>query len=122
MWWLINHKNTLCYHVLSSKYFLNGDVFHPKAVDEPFYSWTSILYAVKALESSFGWQISDGMKERFGFDRWGFKGLDGNYLRASLNGNRDGLVWDRDWVEELYGNVLNEEFFALPIVQNGPPQ
>ncbi|MBA0590635.1 hypothetical protein Gorai_019331, partial [Gossypium raimondii] len=50
-----------------------------------------ILHAVKALESSFGWQIGHGINERFGLNRWGFEGLDGNYLRASFNGNRDGL-------------------------------
>ncbi|MBA0878136.1 hypothetical protein Goshw_015974 [Gossypium schwendimanii] len=60
---------------------------------------------VNALESSFGWQIGDGMKARFGFDRCGFEGLDGNSLKAHFNGNRDGLVselwmpnsceWDR---------------------------
>ncbi|MBA0861236.1 hypothetical protein Goshw_025912, partial [Gossypium schwendimanii] len=60
-------------------------------VDKPFYSWTSIMHVVKALERSFGWQIGDGMNERFGLNRWGFEGLDGNYLRASFNGNRDGL-------------------------------
>ncbi|MBA0716064.1 hypothetical protein Golax_014930 [Gossypium laxum] len=32
------------------------------------------------------------MKARFGFDRWGLEGLDGNSLKAHFNGNRDGLV------------------------------
>ncbi|KAK5818006.1 hypothetical protein PVK06_022936 [Gossypium arboreum] len=38
VWWLINHRNILCYQVLSSKYFPNGNVFHPKRVDKPSFS------------------------------------------------------------------------------------
>lgn len=70
------------------------------------------------------------MTPRFGFDRWGFEDLDGNSLRASFNGIWDGLVselwrtnfcvWDRDQVEELYGNRLCDHICALPTIQHGP--
>ncbi|KAA3480962.1 hypothetical protein EPI10_021363 [Gossypium australe] len=35
--------------------FSDGDVLHSKAVDKPSFSWMSILHAVKALETGFGW-------------------------------------------------------------------
>ncbi|KAA3472879.1 reverse transcriptase [Gossypium australe] len=38
VWRLLNYKDTLCYKVLSSKYFPNGDVFHPKKVDRPSFT------------------------------------------------------------------------------------
>ncbi|KAH1038227.1 hypothetical protein J1N35_039970 [Gossypium stocksii] len=111
-------------------YFSDWDVLHPKAVDKPS-SWTSILHAVKALETGFGWKIGNGMTIRFGFDRWGFEDLDGNSLRASFNGIWDSLVselWrsnlcvgDRDQVEELYGDRLCDHIYALPTIQHGPP-
>ncbi|KAG8478754.1 hypothetical protein CXB51_028643 [Gossypium anomalum] len=112
VWRLTNHKNTLCYHVLSSKYFPNDDVFHPKAVNKPAYSWTCILYAINALESGFGWQIGDGLK-------------------ASFNDNQNGLVselwmpnsceWDRGRMGELYGDMLIDQIFAFSLVQNRLP-
>ncbi|KAA3461315.1 Cyclopropane-fatty-acyl-phospholipid synthase [Gossypium australe] len=39
VWMLLNHRDTLCYQVISSKYFPNDDLFHPKAVDKPSYTW-----------------------------------------------------------------------------------
>ncbi|MBA0614521.1 hypothetical protein Godav_014812 [Gossypium davidsonii] len=80
VWQLINNKDTLCYHVLCSNY---------------------------------------GMTARFKFDKWGFEGLDGNSLRTFFNGIWDSLVsdlwrsnsreWDRDRVEELYGDGFGDE-------------
>ncbi|KAK5770397.1 hypothetical protein PVK06_046547 [Gossypium arboreum] len=71
------------------------------------------------------------MTVRFKVDKWGFEGLDGNLLRTSFNGIRDSLVselwrpnsyvWDKDWVEELYGDRLSDHICALPIVQHGLP-
>ncbi|MBA0576508.1 hypothetical protein Golob_023870, partial [Gossypium lobatum] len=42
-----------CYKVLSSKFFPSGDIFHPKVVDKPLYTWSSIATATKALENDF---------------------------------------------------------------------
>ncbi|KAA3456040.1 Cyclopropane-fatty-acyl-phospholipid synthase [Gossypium australe] len=77
VWRLINNKDTLCYRVLCSKYFSNGDVLNPKAIDKPSFFWMSILHAVKALETG-----------------WGFEGLDGNPLGTFFNGIWDSLVSD----------------------------
>lgn len=35
LWRLVNNKETLCYHVLSSKYFPDGDLFNPKILISP---------------------------------------------------------------------------------------
>ncbi|KAH1122370.1 hypothetical protein J1N35_005530 [Gossypium stocksii] len=51
VWRLLTLKGTLCYQVLSSKYFPNGNLFHPKQVDKPFYTWTSIFTVAKAFEN-----------------------------------------------------------------------
>lgn len=59
VWRILTYKDTLCYQVLSSKYFPSGDLFHPKSIDKPSYTWSSILAAAKALENGFGWQVSD---------------------------------------------------------------
>lgn len=62
VWRLFHNKDTICYRVLSSKYFLEGDVFHPKNVDKPSYVWTSIRAAADMLKDGFGWQIGNGDK------------------------------------------------------------
>ncbi|KAH1064048.1 hypothetical protein J1N35_029035 [Gossypium stocksii] len=56
VWRLLNCKDTLCYKLLSSKYFPEGDIFHPKRLDKYSFTWLRILEAAKALKDSFGWQ------------------------------------------------------------------
>lgn len=60
VWRLINHKETLCYKVLSSKYFLEGDPFNSKVVDKASFAWTRLHAAAEALKEGFGWQVGDG--------------------------------------------------------------
>lgn len=55
LWRLVNNKETLCYHALSSKYFSDGDPFYPKSVDKPSYIWSRLCSAVSALRIGIGW-------------------------------------------------------------------
>ncbi|MBA0721377.1 hypothetical protein Golax_008923, partial [Gossypium laxum] len=75
VWWLINNNDTLCYRVLCSKYFTDGDVLYPKAIDKPSFSRASILHAVNALETE-----------------WGFEGIDSNSFRIPFRRIRNGFV------------------------------
>ncbi|KAH1047421.1 hypothetical protein J1N35_038205 [Gossypium stocksii] len=50
VWRLINFKDTLCFKVLSTKYFPDGDVFRPKYCNRPSFTWTSIAKAAIALK------------------------------------------------------------------------
>lgn len=67
---------TLCYHVLSSKYFPDGDPFCPKSMDKPSYVWASMCSVARALRLGFGWQVGDGRSISLSNQRWGFEGLD----------------------------------------------
>ncbi|KAA3462544.1 LINE-1 reverse transcriptase isogeny [Gossypium australe] len=60
VWRLLNHKDTLCYRVLSSKYFPDRDVFHPKKVDRPSFTWQNILKAACILYDGFDWCVGNG--------------------------------------------------------------
>ncbi|KAA3470137.1 reverse transcriptase [Gossypium australe] len=51
---LIHFKGTLCYK------FPIGDIFHPKNVDKPSYTWTSIATTAKTLANGFVWLVGDG--------------------------------------------------------------
>lgn len=44
-WRLVNFKDTLCFKVLSAKYFPKGDVFRPKRCDRPSFTWMIIAKA-----------------------------------------------------------------------------
>lgn len=54
IWRLVNHEDTLCYSVLSSKYFFDGNPFNPKVVDKPSFAWTSLSVAASVLADGFG--------------------------------------------------------------------
>ncbi|KAG8489183.1 hypothetical protein CXB51_017231 [Gossypium anomalum] len=60
VWRLINCKDSLCYKVLSAKYFPNGDVFHPKSMDKPSFTWQSIAKAARVLYEGFSWNVGNG--------------------------------------------------------------
>ncbi|KAK5834611.1 hypothetical protein PVK06_010287 [Gossypium arboreum] len=81
---LTHFKNTLCYKVLSSKYFPCGDIFHLKVVDKPSHTWSSIAIAAKALENDFVWLVEDDNSVDIHSDNWGFEGLNGDSLCHSL--------------------------------------
>ncbi|KAH1082270.1 hypothetical protein J1N35_022031 [Gossypium stocksii] len=84
VWRLTQFKDTLYYKVLSSKYFPNGNIFWPKEVDKPSYTWSGIFKAAKALQNGFVWFVGDGKSIDIRNDNWGFKGLNGDSLHHSL--------------------------------------
>ncbi|KAK5802520.1 hypothetical protein PVK06_030120 [Gossypium arboreum] len=55
VWGLMTQQDTLCFKVLSSKYFPDGDVFRYKQSDKPSFTWKSIAKAVDALKEGFIW-------------------------------------------------------------------
>ncbi|KAG4211529.1 hypothetical protein ERO13_A02G109702v2, partial [Gossypium hirsutum] len=70
VWRLINCRDTLCYKVLSAKYFSNGDVFQPKSMDKPSFAWQSIAKVAKVMYEGFGWTIGNGKSIKIWDDNW----------------------------------------------------
>lgn len=126
---LTHLKNTLCYKVLSYKFFLSGDIFHPKVVDKPLYTWSSIATAAKALENDFVWLVGDDNNVDICNDNQGFEGLKGGSLCHSLLTNNERKVRDlwnqnhmernKNTVNELYGSSLGDQICNLPILNDG---
>lgn len=94
IWRLVNHKDTLCYSVLSSKYFPDGNPFNPKVVDKPSVAWTSLSATVVALADGFGWQVGDGWSIRIKEFNWGFEGLCGRHFICDRSKVRRNVVHD----------------------------
>ncbi|MBA0844732.1 hypothetical protein Goarm_023173, partial [Gossypium armourianum] len=78
VWRLINNTDTLCFKVLSSKYFLDGNIFNAKKVDKASFTWTSIATVAEALKEGFGWQIGNGERINIWDYNWGMEGLNGD--------------------------------------------
>ncbi|MBA0679788.1 hypothetical protein Goari_011537, partial [Gossypium aridum] len=126
---LLTFKDTMCYHVLSSKHFPNDDLSHPKKVDKPSCTWTSIAIVAKSLENGFSWQVGDGNNIDICKDKWGFEGLNGDSLHCTtlnlyerkvqnlwLNNH---LSWNKDRVHRLYGCFAGDCICNLPTLFNG---
>ncbi|MBA0763513.1 hypothetical protein Gotri_012946 [Gossypium trilobum] len=122
---LINNKNTLCYKVLSSKYFPARNIFNFKKVDRSSFTWRSIATASNALKDGFEWQVGCGDCINIRTGNWGLEGLNGEAIKSNMLNHNEHSVRDlwhvesRSWntckVRELYGQNLGEKFCNLPI-------
>ncbi|KAA3483881.1 reverse transcriptase [Gossypium australe] len=113
----------------SAKYFPNGDIFHPKNVDKPFFTWQSIAKAADKLREGFGWNVSNGRSVDIWRDNWGFEGLSGSSIRMDrrlvpevyvselFNADRDG--WNEVRVSEIYDEYFKDQIYKLPISHAG---
>ncbi|XP_017609264.1 uncharacterized protein LOC108455176 [Gossypium arboreum] len=129
VWRLIHCTDTLCYRVLSSKYFLDGDVFHPKSLDKPYFMWQNIAKATRVLYEGFDWNIGNKRNINIWTDNWGFEGLPSSSIRIKrrmapenkvcelLNESKDG--WNENRILELYGESLRDQICKLTILHNG---
>lgn len=90
IWCLVNNKDTLCYKLLSSKYFPDGDPLHPKNVYEPSFAWSSLCAVAKESVVGFGWQIGNRRNVQIREQHWGFEGL--SWEALSNVSNSDGLI------------------------------
>lgn len=131
LWRLVHNKNTLCYQVLSSKYFPEEDPFDPKKVDKPSYVWSSFCSAASALKNGFGWQVGNGRSISICNKRWGFEELDGSFILLSAQVDDPCVVrdlwlqssyqWDKAKVGEIYGDEMGRLISELPLHQHCPP-
>ncbi|KAA3484144.1 non-ltr retroelement reverse transcriptase [Gossypium australe] len=81
VWCPLTCKETLCYEVLSTKYFSNGDIFRAEKVDKPSFTWQIISKAADKMNEGFGWTVGNGMSIDIRRERWGIEGLSGASIR-----------------------------------------
>ncbi|KAG8497033.1 hypothetical protein CXB51_008257 [Gossypium anomalum] len=103
VWHLMSCKDTLCFRVLSAKYFSDGDVLHPKHIDKPSFTWQSIAKAARLSGASIGlnrWEIQE------------------NNVCDLLNNEKDG--WNESRIFEIYGEHLGDRICKIPLIHNSP--
>ncbi|KAA3469211.1 reverse transcriptase [Gossypium australe] len=129
VWRLLTCKDTLCYELLSAKYFSNVDIFHPKNIDKPSFTWQSISKAVGLLSEGFGWDVSNGRSIYLWKDSWGIEGLSGSSIKVDRRlvqetyvselMDEDRAEWNEERVTVLYGDYLKDLICKLPISYAG---
>ncbi|TYH58647.1 hypothetical protein ES332_D08G170000v1 [Gossypium tomentosum] len=70
---LINNKYTICYKVLSSKYFPARNIFNSKKVDRSSFTRRSIATASNAFKDGFEWQVGCGDRINIRTVNWGLE-------------------------------------------------
>ncbi|KAA3460544.1 reverse transcriptase [Gossypium australe] len=108
VWRLISNKNSLCFKVLSSKYFPDGNIFNAKKVNRASYTWSSIATVADLLKNGFRWQVGNGETINIKKDNWGLEGLNGNTIIPNMLLSCDGSkeserCWNVEKVQRLYG-------------------
>ncbi|MBA0876105.1 hypothetical protein Goshw_016968, partial [Gossypium schwendimanii] len=89
VWKLINNKESLCFKVLSSKYFPDGNIFNAKKVNRASFTWLSIVATVDFLKNGFGWQIGNGDNIKIRGENWGLEGLNRSTLISNMLSSSD---------------------------------
>ncbi|XP_052480108.1 uncharacterized mitochondrial protein AtMg00310-like [Gossypium raimondii] len=125
VWRLINNKESLCFKVLSSKYFPDGNIFNAKKVNRASFTWSSITAAAEFLKNGFGWQIGNGENIKIRDDNWDLKGLNRstpipNMLSSSDDSVKDlwmehARCWNIEKVHRLYGKDWGDRICKIPI-------
>ncbi|KAL1151424.1 hypothetical protein V6Z11_A09G041000 [Gossypium hirsutum] len=118
VWRLINNTNSLCFKVLSLKYFPDAS-----------FTWSSITAAVETLKDGFGWQVGNGDMINIRADNWGMEGLNGDVIREEgLNPNEtsvkdlwleDRKSWNINKVYKVFGLDWGEKICNVPIGDEG---
>ncbi|KAG8492715.1 hypothetical protein CXB51_010474 [Gossypium anomalum] len=129
VWRLINNKDSICFKVLSSEYFPDGNIFNAKRVEKASFTWSSIAAVAVKLKRGFGWQVGNGDSINIRDDNWGFEELNESTIISSnsnheLKSVRDLLLvndrkWDMDKVYMVYGKDWGDRIYNLPIGNEG---
>ncbi|KAK8289374.1 hypothetical protein V6Z12_D07G188100 [Gossypium hirsutum] len=111
-------RDTLCYKVLSAKYFPEGDVLRSKRTDKPSFMWKTIAKVASVLYDGFGWNVGNGRKIDFWNENWGFESLSGDSICLPRREEKDG--WNEKRVREIYCDFVGDQVCNIPILQDGP--
>lgn len=88
VWRLLCFNDSLCFKVLSSKYFPHGNVLEARHGDRPSFIWSGIFKAKEAIKEGFHWRIGTNSNVRMFQDKWGASkpiSLEGVHVDNALN-------------------------------------
>lgn len=116
--------------MLNAKYFTNGDIFHPKCIDKPSYTWQSIASVARMFKNGFDWMVADRKSIDIRRDNWDFEGLTGESIclsRLTIQEQKACDIWNTNNVglnenraNEIFGKNMGEQICKVLIITNGP--
>ncbi|XP_017632704.1 uncharacterized protein LOC108475235 [Gossypium arboreum] len=125
VWRLVSNKDTLCFKVLSTKYFPDNNIFHSKKTEKVSFTRNSIVATENILKDGFGWQVGNGNKINIREDNWGIEGLNGGTFNMDMTDPNDSSVvdlwikeqksWNRDKIYKMYWQDWGDKIYNLPI-------
>ena len=70
VWHLFHVRNSLVFKVLSTKYFLSGNIFDAELSPRCSFAWRSIMQARDGVLKGARWRVSDGVNIQIWQHRW----------------------------------------------------
>ncbi|KAK5811623.1 hypothetical protein PVK06_026974 [Gossypium arboreum] len=84
-----------------------GDVFQPKSIDKPSFTWKSIAKAAQELYDGFGWTIGNDKSIKIWHDNWGFEGLLGQSICLDKRLVKEEYVCDFSMTARMDGTRIS---------------
>ncbi|XP_050225957.1 uncharacterized protein LOC126675366 [Mercurialis annua] len=130
-WRLLQNKESLCFKVLSTKYFPSGNFFDATLGNNPSFTWRSIFATQELMRSGVRRGIGPGSQTRVWYDPWLANGNNRFIEKTALEGlsnttRRGEDYWTR--VHEKRGNYsVKTGYWALygevtGLVHETPPR
>ncbi|KAL4369328.1 hypothetical protein GQ457_05G021480 [Hibiscus cannabinus] len=126
MWKVFTCKDSLCFKVLSAKYFPTRNIMEATLKDKSSYVWNSILKAKDALREGFYWRIWIDSNVCMFQQPWGGDSrivLEDNYLDSQMEPIRckefmvEGrALWDISKVNHVFSEEDAKKILACPII------
>jgi hypothetical protein len=126
-WRLLQAPDSLCFKVLSAKYFPEGDLLKASPVTGMSYVWRSILKGIQLLKAGLIWRVDDGKRINIWCDPWLPKGevrtpltRRGNSILTKVSELIDPVTgaWDSQLVEQTFNEADAAAILSIPIVED----
>ncbi|KAL4348523.1 hypothetical protein GQ457_17G007670 [Hibiscus cannabinus] len=128
VWKLYTCRDSLCFKVLSAKYFTDGNIMNAGPKDKCSFVWRSILKAKEELKAGFHWRIGVDSEVAMFQQKWGGDipiTLEGNHLDNYSNPVKckefmvPGLArWDERKVQQVFSSNDAQKILSCPIANS----
>ncbi|KAL4297182.1 hypothetical protein GQ457_12G013370 [Hibiscus cannabinus] len=125
VWKLYTCRDSLCFKVMSAKYFPDGNIMNAGPKDKCSFVWRSILKAKEELKAGFHWRIGIDSEVALFQQQWGGDKpiiLEGNHLDNHNNPVKckefmiPGLAkWDERKVQQVFSSNDAQKILSCPI-------
>ncbi|KAL4297103.1 hypothetical protein GQ457_12G013590 [Hibiscus cannabinus] len=128
VWRLYKERDTLCYKVLSAKYFRDGNIFDAELKERSSFIWSAIYKAKEALKKGYYWRVGRDSEAKMLQDNWGGEKpvrLEGSYMDSPTNPIRckefmetGTMSWDARKLAQVFESADVKQILECPIANS----